>query len=185
MSLKLTATETINVLKKCIETEEINHLIDQVAESIKSTDKLGKIITIFGNGGSAADAQHWSAELVCTYQNPMRRSYRAIALGSDSSILTAWSNDNEFETVFERQIISLGKILGLAIGLSTSGKSPNVIKALKKAKAFGSETCLITGNQSTNYDYIDYLIKIPSNQTATIQTITQVIYHSVCQKLEE
>jgi len=184
MTLERTAAETIRVLKECTSNKEINLAIDQITESIIKTDEVGKLITIFGNGGSAADAQHWSGELVCTYSNPVRKSYRSIALTTDSSVLTAWPNDFEFETVFERQIISMGNIIGLAIGLSTSGESKNVIKALKKAKDYGSQTCLITGNNKTKYDYIDYLIKIPSSETAIIQTITQVIYHSICQKLE-
>ena len=111
MTLERTAAETIRVLKECTSNKEINLAIDQITESIIKTDEVGKLITIFGNGGSAADAQHWSGELVCTYSNPVRKSYRSIALTTDSSVLTAWPNDFEFETVFERQIISMGNIM--------------------------------------------------------------------------
>ena len=185
MTFEITAKLTLDTLYKCLKDDDIKSSINQISECIKTTDKNGKLIAIFGNGGSAADAQHWSAELVCTYKKRSRRAYRSIALTTDTSILTAWSNDFEFASIFERQIISLGNAIGLAIGLSTSGKSENVLRGLNQAKQNGSKTCLICGNKGIKTELFDYLIQIPSEDTGTIQTITQVIYHSICQLLED
>lgn len=102
----------------------------RIANLIDKTSKAGKIITLFGNGGSAADAQHWAAELVCTYRSRSRQPVPAVALTTDSSILTAWSNDFDFSEVFSRQVRAFSRQNGLSIGISTSGRSPNVCTAV-------------------------------------------------------
>ena len=106
---------------------------------IEKINNDGKITAIFGNGGSAADAQHFAAELVCTYKSRNRKPYKAIALTTDTSIITAWANDFEYESIFARQLKHLENNIGFIIGLSTSGKSKNVIKStriLKKNKLY-------------------------------------------------
>jgi len=156
----------------------------ELANLIWETKLSSKLITLFGNGGSAADAQHWSAELMCTYKDRTRPPIPTIALTTDTSILTAWSNDFDFSTVFSRQIEALGEINGLSIGLSTSGKSRNVLLALIEAQSRGAKSILISGNQDIERDDIDLHILLPSSDTPTIQTLTQMLYHDVCQRLE-
>lgn len=156
-----------------------------IAEMIWKARTNSKIITIFGNGGSAADAQHWAAELMCTYRDRSRAPIPAIALTTDSSILTAWSNDFEFSTVFTRQIEALDPTNGLSIGMSTSGKSKNVLSALACAHQRGAKTILISGSSVSEISDFDRHIILPSSDTPTIQTLTQMLYHDVCQHLEE
>ena len=149
---------------------------------IKALSNSGTIF-FCGNGGSAADAQHLAAELIGRYKKN-RDPLKAIALTTDTSIITAWSNDFEYESIFARQLNAFENNIGLAIGLSTSGKSKNVLKALKYSKEINSTTCLICGDNELSYENIDFIIKVPSKDTGTIQTVTQVIYHSICQALE-
>ena len=171
-------------LEKTISNEIISLHIEKISKKIKEVDNLGKLIVIFGNGGSAADSQHFAGELMCTYKNKKRKPYKSIALTTDTSILTAWSNDFSYDSVFERQIEAFNSQIGLAIGLSTSGKSKSVLMALKKANMLGIATCLISGIKERNLEYIDFSIEIPSKETDIIQTITQIIYHSICQEPE-
>jgi len=156
-----------------------------MTELVIKTKNHQKLIAIFGNGGSAADAQHWAAELSCTYRSPTRQPYPALALTTDSSILTAWSNDFDFSTVFQRQVEAYHLCLGLAIGMSTSGKSKNILYALDAAKSFNSRTVLISGSSPVLHEDYDIHIRFPSTDTPTIQTLTQLLYHEVCQNLEK
>lgn len=164
--------------KKILEND-----VDIVATTILRVKFSSKIITIFGNGGSAADSQHLAGELMCTYQDRKRLSVPAIALTTDSSIITAWSNDFNYETVFSRQIEGLKQVNGLSIGLSTSGSSKNVLKALDTAKLNGAETVLVSGNRGPFRPYSMHIM-LPSSDTAVVQTLTQIFYHSVCDKID-
>ena len=184
MSLKLSANNVIEALRKISNDNQIQKKIVDISEEIINNSQLDKFSLIFGNGGSAADAQHFAAELVCTYKSRQRNPYKAIALTTDTSIITAWANDFEYESIFKRQLEAFGQSAGFAIGLSTSGKSKNVINALKYAKENDISTCLITGENEVSLDEYDYVIKVPSKETTTIQTVTQVIYHSICEQLE-
>ena len=185
MSFLIKSKEVIETLEKTFKDEIYPTAVKDLAMYIKKIDSQNKILTIFGNGGSAADSQHFAAELVCTYEDRERKPYKALALTTDTSIISAWSNDSKYENIFERQIDAFKGTIGLAIGLSTSGTSDNVILALKKANKLGIKTCLICGNNDLSYKYIDYLFKIPSKNTATIQTVTQITYHSICAELEK
>ena len=179
--LKRDIQQSILAKKSLIKiSSQINESIKILTECLKNGNK----ILICGNGGSAADAQHFAAELVCTYKSRQRNPYKAIALTTDTSIISAWANDFEYESIFKRQLEAFGKSAGFAIGLSTSGKSKNVINAMKYAKENDISTCLITGENEFSLDEYDYVIKVPSKDTATIQTVTQVIYHSICEQLE-
>lgn len=165
--------------------EYLSSLVDKIAHLICNADKHGKLTVIFGNGGSAADAQHWVGELVCTYHDREREPLGAIALTCNSSVITAWANDKNYEDVFKRQIRSLSKLLGLAIGLSTSGRSANVLEGLKEAKFSGASTVLISGSGVTDiYDFVDTHLVINSVNTPIIQTLTQIVYHSICELVD-
>tara|TARA_Y100001968_G_C19445596_1_gene765218 strand:- start:3194 stop:3754 length:561 start_codon:yes stop_codon:yes gene_type:complete len=185
MSYKIKAGEVINTLEKTLSNNKYSESVKKIAQIIKQIDSINKIVTIFGNGGSAADSQHFAAELICTYEDRERKPFKALALTTDTSIMSAWSNDFSYETVFKRQIEAFKENIGLAIGLSTSGTSKNVTIGLKRAYELGIKTCLICGNNDLNYEYIDIILKIPSKNTATIQTITQITYHSICTELEK
>lgn len=156
-----------------------------IADLILECKQSNKLICIYGNGGSAADSQHWAAELTCTYKDRLRSAFPAIALTTDTSVLTAWSNDFDFSTVYQRQVDALGIIIGMSIGISTSGTSKNVLLALNKSLELGSKTVLISGSATPNNIAYDMHVRFPSSDTPIVQTLTQMLYHEVCQNLEE
>ncbi len=174
--------ETIELIS---ESNDFNETIIEMSKSIVTSNNSNKIVAIYGNGGSAADAQHFSAELMGTYKKKDRKPYKSISLTTDTSFLTAWANDFDFGTVFSRQIESLASTLGVSIGLSTSGKSENVINALKISNKLNIKTFLISGEKCPKYDFVDNTFKIPSDETSIIQTVTQIMYHSICNELEQ
>jgi D-sedoheptulose 7-phosphate isomerase len=144
----------------------------------------GKLL-LFGNGGSAADAQHIAAELIIRYKAD-RPAIAAIALTTDSSTLTACGNDLGFEALFERQIEGLGRAGDVAIGISTSGNSPNVLRALTRAKHMGLKTVGLTGGTGGRVGGLcDAAIIVPSAVTARIQEMHITIGHILCKALEQ
>lgn len=144
----------------------------------------GRKLLIFGNGGSSADAQHLSAELVGRFMAE-RRPLPAIALTTNQAILTGWSNDYSFEDVFARQVEALGVAGDVALGISTSGKSPNVLAALRRARERGLLTIGLTGADSGAMgDLCDVTLAVPLNETARIQEVHLVTYHAICSALE-
>jgi D-sedoheptulose 7-phosphate isomerase len=143
-----------------------------------------KILT-FGNGGSSTQAQHLSAELLIRYKDD-RRSLPGIALTADPAALTACANDYDFSVIFSRQIEGLGQPGDVAFGLSTSGKSPNVGKALETAKARGLKTILLTGENGRVYAQPwDCGIVVPSAETAHIQEVHLAVIHMLCRLLDQ
>ena len=143
----------------------------------------GKIL-FFGNGGSAADAQHLASELVVRYRED-RPAIPAIALSTDSSILTAGGNDFGFEHVFSRQIEALGRPGDLAVAFSTSGRSPNILIGLKTARERGLIAAGMTGDhKSPMLELADPLIAVPSRTTARIQEMHGLLGHMLCLGLE-
>jgi D-sedoheptulose 7-phosphate isomerase len=144
----------------------------------------GKLL-IFGNGGSAADAQHIAAELIIRYQSN-RRSLAALALTTDSSALTACGNDFGFDTIFERQIEGLGRENDVAVGISTSGNSANVIRGLRQARTMGLTTVGLTGGSGGDMSGLcDALIAVPCSITARVQELHILIGHMWCKALEQ
>ncbi len=143
----------------------------------------GKLL-IFGNGGSAGNAQHIAAELVVRYETN-RAAMAAIALTADSLILTAGANDFGFETIFSRQVAALGRPGDVAVGLSTSGRSPNVLAALREARAKGLRTSgLIGGDGGAMRELCDAAIVVPSRITGRIQEMHLLVTHMLCKALE-
>jgi len=184
-------------MKKIIEKEINEHL--KVANSIYSlTDKLeiasqicisslnnnGKIL-LFGNGGSAADAQHIAAELVGRYKID-RKGFSAIALTTDTSTITSISNDFDYQVIFERQVEALANKNDVLIGISTSGKSKNVINGLKMASKIGCKSIGLSGSDGGKMNQIcDINITIPSEDTPRIQEMHIVIGHILCHLIEQ
>ena len=162
-------------------SSEIDKTIDKIASCLNNGNK----IILFGNGGSAADAQHVAAELVGRFKLK-RQSYPAIALTSNTSIITAISNDFSFTSSFSRQCESLVSKNDVAIGISTSGKSVNVRKALVVSKKKGASTIGLLGNGGgTIKKIVDIPLTIQSNSTPRIQEAHRVIYHIICERVEE
>lgn len=161
-------------------TEKIIQAIDEIVKTLTNGGKL----LFFGNGGSAADSQHIAAEFIGRFQKE-RRSLPAIALTTDSSILTALGNDYSFDIVFARQIEGLGKKGDLAFGISTSGNSRNVIEGIKKAKEMGLKTITLTGCDGGKLAPLsDININVSSKITARIQESHICIYHAICELVE-
>ena len=144
----------------------------------------GKIL-FFGNGGSAADAQHLAAELIVRYR-VNRAPIAAMALTTDTSVLTAGANDFGYDTIYESQMRALGRPGDLAIGLSTSGNSPNVINALTAAREIGVQAAALSGKDGGKlHGLAAPLLVVPSDVTARIQEMHIVIGHMLCDVLEQ
>jgi len=147
--------------------------------------KGGGKVLVFGNGGSAADAQHFAAELVGRFARD-RIALPALALTTDPSIVTAVGNDFGFEAIFRRQVEAHGRPGDVAIGITTSGQSPNVIEALRLARARGLVTVGLTGRGGGKVaPLVDHLIDVPHHDTARIQEVHAMVVHVLCQIVEE
>ena len=165
--------------------ESIGSSIETAANlCINSLENGGKIL-IFGNGGSAADSQHFSAELVGRYKTE-REGLPAIALTTDTSIITAVGNDYGYETIFSRQVMALAKKDDILIGISTSGTSKNVISALKLASELKCKTIGFSGNDGGVFNKIcDINLVVPSNDTPRIQEMHIIIGHTICHLIDQ
>ena len=172
-----TITESSNLI---LNSKNLSEKIEKaVNEIIKCFSTQNKIV-IFGNGGSAADAQHIVAEFIGRFQKE-RKSLPAIALTTDSSIITALSNDYSYDIVFSRQCESLVLKGDVVLGISTSGNSKNVVEGIKTAKRIGAVTIgLLGGDGGTINNIVDIPIVVESTNTARIQEVHRVIYHSIC-----
>jgi D-sedoheptulose 7-phosphate isomerase len=156
-----------------------------VAEEIISVLRAGGKVLICGNGGSAADSQHFAAELVGRFRR-LRPSWAAIALTVDASILTSLSNDFGFEQVFARQVQALGRSGDILVAISTSGRSKNVLAAVEVASALGIKTVGLTGEGvSPLGEMVDYHLPIPSSNTAFIQQGHMAVIHVLCELIED
>lgn len=158
--------------------------LDAAAELIAKILLGGHTLLIAGNGGSAAEAQHFSAEIVGRYMRE-RRGYPAIALTTDTSILTAVGNDYDFDSIFARQIEALGRAGDVFIGLSTSGNSKNIINAIERARAQSLTTISLTGKDGGKMKGMaDIDLIVPSDETPRIQETHLLIVHSICEALD-
>jgi D-sedoheptulose 7-phosphate isomerase len=157
----------------------------KTADVIIAALRGGHKVLIAGNGGSAADAQHIAAEIVGRYKQD-RPAYAAIALTTDTSALTAISNDYGFEWVFARQVEGLGRRGDVLLVLSTSGRSPSILKALRTARELGLATIGFTGSQGEAMGALcDDLLVAPSDDTPIIQQIHLAIGHAICEEIEQ
>jgi len=164
-----------------------NNICDIIAITkmiLECLNSGGKVI-LFGNGGSASDAQHIAAELVGRFQKD-RNALPAISLTTNTSIITALANDFGYEIIFSRQIEALGKENDVAIGISTSGKAKNVNLAIKQAKKMGLKTIALTGgNGGELVKLADISLIVPSTITARIQEAHITIAHIICELIEQ
>lgn len=161
-------------------------VIARIAETVIKALKRGNKVVLFGNGGSAADAQHIAAEIVGTFNRPNRRALPAVALTTNTSNLTAIGNDFSFEDIFARQIEGLVNKGDVVIGISTSGNSSNVLKAIRTARKFGAFTVGFTGirkNQLKNLVHICF--SAPSDKTPHIQECHITAGHIICDLIDK
>ena len=168
------------ILKSKVLSEKIDDVINLIISSLQNGNK----ILIFGNGGSAADAQHMASEFVSRYLIE-RLSLPAIALTTDTSILTSIGNDYDFDKIFSRQCESLVNTGDIIIAISTSGKSKNVILGVEEGKKRGAKIISLTGNDGGILkEKSDICLNIPSNETPRIQEGHRIIIHIICQFVE-
>ena len=157
----------------------------KIAQVIVHGLRAGHKLLLVGNGGSAADAQHIAAEIVGRYKKE-RPAYAAIALTTDTSALTAISNDYGFEQVFARQVAGLGRRGDMLLALSTSGRSPNILAALRVAHEHGIITIGFTGaNGAAMGVACDHLLVAPSDDTPVVQQIHLAVAHGICDEVEQ
>jgi D-sedoheptulose 7-phosphate isomerase len=156
-----------------------------IAAAVIGALRSGNKILLVGNGGSAADAQHIAAEIIGRYKQE-RPAWAAVALSTDTSALTAIGNDYGFEQIFARQIEGLGQRGHVLLALSTSGRSPNILAALRTARARGLVTIGFTGSKGEALGALcDHLLVSPSDDTAVIQQIHLAFAHGICAEIEQ
>ncbi len=161
--------------------DEVQNATEIILKCFKSGGKL----LVFGNGGSAADAQHIAAEFVNKF-NLNRPALPCIALTTDTSLITSICNDDSFKSLFSRQIEALGKKGDVAIGITTGGKSTNVINGLNTARSLELKTIGLIGNDPSKIkNYADCLISVPSDVTARIQELHITVGHIICELIED
>ncbi len=157
-------------------------------ERMTAAFKAGNKILSCGNGGSAADAQHFSAELVCRFERE-RPGLPAVALTTDSSALTAISNDYHYDEVFAKQVNALGQSGDVLLAISTSGNSANVVRAIESAHEKGITVVALTGRDGGNIANLlqdnDVEIRVPSNSTARVQEVHLLTIHCLCHQIDE
>jgi D-sedoheptulose 7-phosphate isomerase len=154
------------------------------AAAILAASQDGGKVLVFGNGGSAADAQHLATDLVGRFQRE-RRALAALSLTADSTLLTAVANDYAFDRVFVRQIEALGARGDLAVGISTSGRSSNVVEGLRAARARGLKTIALTGSDGGPAGALaDIHINVPDPSTARVQEAHRTLIHAICELVE-
>ena len=153
------------------------------AAAIATALKSGRTVFAFGNGGSAADAQHFAAELVGRYEGE-RKALAAVALTTDTSALTAIGNDYGFERVFARQLEALGRPGDVAIGISTSGRSPNVLRGLETAKALGLVTIALTGPGGAAGALAAHHVAVGEARVSRVQEVHATVLHVMCELVE-
>ena len=167
------------VAEKCLDS--VVSAAGLIAEAFRSGGK----VLLCGNGGSAADCQHMAAEFVSVLSQDFKRpGLPAIALTTDTSFLTAYSNDFGYEGIFERQVQALGRSGDVLVGISTSGNSANVVRAVGAAQTAGMRTLVLTGNGGRLPGMADVAISVPSTDTQHIQEMHLAIEHVICELVE-
>jgi D-sedoheptulose 7-phosphate isomerase len=176
--------ESINVKKKILADDQLVEQIAEISSEIRNALIENRKVYFAGNGGSAADSQHLAAEFVSRF-NFDRPGLAAIALTTDTSILTAIGNDYGYESVFSRQIQANGQRGDFFVAISTSGESKNLVKAVEEAKLKGVRTIAFCGNKGRLADMVDYPVCVPSSVTPHVQEAHIVIGHVICALIEK
>jgi len=173
------------LMQRLLESSEYLSAVTDVAEAMTKCLRTGNKVLFFGNGGSAADAQHLAAELIGRFLKE-RESLPGVALTTNTSILTAIGNDYSFDEIFSRQIAGIGRAGDVAFGITTSGNSPNVLRAVSVAREKGLVTVGLTGRSGGKLaNAVHHCIRIPSDQTPRIQEGHILAGHTLCELVEE
>jgi D-sedoheptulose 7-phosphate isomerase len=168
-----------------LDSKKLSKQIESSITLIIKSIKKGNKVVLFGNGGSAADSQHMAAEFVGRFMKE-RKSFPAIALSTDSSIITAIGNDYSFEKVFSRQAESLVKKGDVIIAISTSGESKNILEGIKTSKKIGAKIISLTGENGIKMKRnSDIFLNVPSTITSRIQEVHRTIIHIICEMVED
>jgi D-sedoheptulose 7-phosphate isomerase len=176
--------ESVDALKAAVDDPDFFSVLGKIADEMANALKVGRKILLCGNGGSAADAQHIAGELLSRFDTD-RAPLPAIALTTDSSVVTAIGNDYGYDHVFERQVRGLGAKGDVLIAISTSGRSPNVLRALDAARTNGVVTIGFTGRKGGEMpSRCDVILRVPSDRTPVIQQIHITAAHIVCGLVE-
>lgn len=177
--------QSIETIQKLLAQEYI-HALERISILCIKTLKSGHVIFIAGNGGSAADAQHFAAELAGKFENRERKPLPALALTTNTSTLTAIANDFGFEHVFSRQLEALAKEGDIYIAISASGNSPNIVEGLQKAREMNMKTVGLTGNDGGKMnEWCDEILIVPSASAPRIQECHILIIHLLCEMIDE
>jgi D-sedoheptulose 7-phosphate isomerase len=170
-------------LHECIRRASVQPVVDAAAAVIAALG-AGRKILVFGNGGSAADAQHVAAELVGRFLR-QRQPFAAVALTTDTSVLTAIGNDEGYERVFARQIEALGREDDVALAITTSGASANVVAAIESARERRLRTIAFTGADGGRVGkLVDIHVNVPSNSAPRVQEVQRTLLHAMCELVE-
>ena len=184
LDIKGAIENSITTKKKVIESCLID--IQSSVELMIKTAKQNKSIFWCGNGGSAADSQHMAAELMGGLRSHNRKPIKSIALTTDSSFITAWSNDTSYDEIFSRQLDALAEKGDLIVAISTSGNSKNIIETLRLAKKKNINSIVLTGGSGGKIANMgDCVIKVPSDDTQRIQEAHLLIEHILCESVEK
>lgn len=176
----LVSEEIITAARSYPGSQNAELAVDAIVASLAAD----KPMLVCGNGGSASDAMHIAGELVGRFLKE-RKALNCVCLSSNPSVLTAWSNDYSFETVFSRQVEAYGAAGGVILGISTSGNSRNVVEAFKVAKEMGMTTIGLTGEGGGKMaEFTDILVDAPSRSTPMIQQVHICLYHYICEQVE-
>lgn len=175
---------SLHALNRAVHENEVLAASHAIAKIIADAIASGNKLLLIGNGGSAADAQHIAAEIVGRYKRE-RTAWPAIALTTDTSALTAIGNDYGFEQIFSRQLQGLGKKGDVLIALTTSGKSPNILAAISRAREMGIVSIGFTGLRGANLkDVCDRVLISPTDDTPVVQQIHMMALHAICDEAE-
>jgi D-sedoheptulose 7-phosphate isomerase len=177
--------QSLAALERAMQDAALLATARAIAAVVIAALRSGNKLLIIGNGGSAADAQHIAAEIVGRYKQD-RPAWAAIALTTDTSALTAIANDYGFEQVFARQVEGLGRRGDVLLALSTSGRSPNIMAALRAARERGLVTIGFTGNKGEALGALcDHMLVSPSDDTPVVQQIHLAVAHGICDEIEQ
>ncbi len=172
-------------LTKAVQSSDLLATTHTIARAVTDALKAGNKLLLIGNGGSAADAQHIAAEIVGRYKQE-RAGWAAIALTTDTSALTAIANDYGFEQIFARQVQGLARRGDVLFALTTSGRSPNILTALRMARDLGVTTVGFTGTKGESMgESCDHLFVAPTDDTPVIQQIHMMAMHAICDEVEQ
>lgn len=176
---------SLDGLTRAAQSSELRATTHTIARTVANALKAGNKLLLIGNGGSAADAQHIAAEIVGRYKQE-RPGWAAIALTTDTSALTAIANDYGFEQIFARQVQGLAKRGDVLFALTTSGRSPNILAALKVARDLGVTTIGFTGTKGESMRAAcDHLFVSPTDDTPVVQQVHMMAMHAICDEVEQ